>query len=148
MTPKDSLSKNILRKEKMNFSTEIYHLKSTNMLYPIIDFSSQGVDVQNLCLVDFKGDDYYSCIELQQIFRDNKLQYVALVSNLDLSHVDVYSLPETNIVKEDYNKMFNSLSVYPCESMKANVEYRNKGIIKSLFQKSFLYYVSLNVYIY
>lgn len=132
MTPKDSLSKNTICKEKMNFSTEIYHLKSTNMLYPIIDFSSQGVDVQNLCLVDFKGDDYYSCIELQQIFRDNKLQYVALVSNLDLSHVDVYSLPETNIVKEDYNKMFNSLSVYPCESMKASLEYSNKGLNTSL----------------
>ncbi|HEY5523929.1 MAG TPA: hypothetical protein VIK26_01185 [Clostridium sp.] len=132
MTPKDSLSENIINKEKVNFSKEIYELKGTNILYPIIDLSTQEVDVQNLCLVDFTGDEHYSGIELQQVFRNNRLQYVALVSNLDLSHVDVYSLPETNIVKEDYCKMFNSLSLYPCESMKANLEYGDTGLKASL----------------
>ena len=131
MTPKNSLSQNIVNKEKVNFPIAIYGDKGSNILYPLIDFSSKnshGVDVQNLCLVDFRGDEHYSGIELQQVFRNNRLQYVALVSNLDLSHVDVYSLPETNIVKEDYCNMFNSLAVYPCESMKANLEYGDKGL--------------------
>lgn len=135
MTPKNSLSKNIVNKEKVNFPLGIYEIKGTNTLYPLINFSSEdshGVDVQNLCLVDFKGDEHNCSIELQQIDRNNKLQYVVLVSNLDFSHVDVYSLPETNIVKEDYCKMFNSLSVYPCESLKANLEYGDKGLSSSL----------------
>ncbi|PRR81845.1 hypothetical protein [Clostridium vincentii] len=135
MTPKNSLSQNIVNKEKVNFPIAIYENKERDILYPLIDFSSKdshGVDVQNLCLVDFKGDEHYSGIELQQVFRNNKLQYVALVSNLDLSHVDVYSLPETNIVNEDYCKMFNSLAVYPCESLKANLKYGYKGLNASL----------------
>ncbi|WBW96696.1 hypothetical protein [Oceanirhabdus sp. W0125-5] len=111
---------------------EIYIREGKDEFIPLIDISTEGGIVDNICLVDFKGDSIYNCIELQQVRKNGKSHYVAIMATLDHSQVDIYFNEEAGITEEDYNSMFNKLTINPCKEMKAGLELTEKGLMAFL----------------
>ena len=116
------------------WKNEIYDKAPSNNIYPFVNIGIGNglLDVPELCIVDFTGDEYYVAMELQKVHKDGACFFVAIMyvptnqKNEDLT-VDVYVPVGADIDEQDYVKMFHRVNINPC-NLNASMNISDKGL--------------------
>lgn len=105
----------------------IYEGGNNKYIYPIIKFKDEQVIIENLCLIDFRGDTVYKGIELQQVKQENSMHYIVLMARQD-AETDIYYTKGLKVDGDRYRSLMNKVTIYEVDSMKVDFQVTEKGI--------------------
>lgn len=108
-------------------NSSIYEKGNNEYIYPVVKFSSNQVKIEKLCLIDFKGDAVYKCMELQQVKQENSIHHIVLMARQD-GESDVYYTKGLKINGDKYKSLLNKVSLYEVDSMKVHFDVTEKGM--------------------
>lgn len=105
----------------------IYEDKNNKYIYPLVTFKDDQVIIEKLCLIDFKGDNIYKGIELQQVKQGDIIYYIVLMGRWD-EESDIYYTKGVNLDENKYKSLLNKVTLYESDSMNVEFYVNEKGI--------------------
>ncbi|WP_027634423.1 hypothetical protein [Clostridium hydrogeniformans] len=105
----------------------IYEDKNNKYIYPLVTFKDDQVIIEKLCLIDFKGDNIYKGIELQQVKQGDIIYYIVLMGRWD-EESDIYYTKGVNLDENKYKSLLNKVTLYESDSINVEFYVNEKGI--------------------
>jgi hypothetical protein len=104
----------------------IYNTSQGSFVYPMIAFGGKHQNIARFCLIDFKGDTIYKCLELQEIMQENGMQYVILAYRYD-KEIDIYYTKGFSGSEDDYKSLLNKVTMKELDSIQVSFKVMDNG---------------------